>query len=262
MFNPLVNSTSCLYRSHTLKRIMFETNPNKRKEMPICSGVLDYFPLALAEVAKASKAGNDQHNPGQPLFWNRTKSTDHADCLLRHLVERGTTDTDGVPHSAKVAWRALAILQLEMEQNEELSIVKQNEYPAGGMAAPGKLFHCAYTVGPDGSVRGTSNAPSSTGGTGSNGDQQNHHLTLDEVMAQWQQRHEMEEAMREEVPSGWKANPGYLPVASNTMVEVLHRASVWGKTMGAAFLYDWDILGDESDILEYRVIGVQAGGAV
>jgi hypothetical protein len=240
---------------------MFETNPNKRKEMPICSGVLDYFPLALAEVAKASKAGNDQHNPGQPLFWNRSKSTDHADCLLRHLVERGTTDTDGVPHSAKVAWRALAILQLEMEENEKLSNEQQDEYWAKSMDGYPDVFYGGYSAGPDGSVRGTGDAPSSTGCIGSNGDKQNHHLTLDEVMAQWQQRHEMEEAMREEVPSGWKANPGYLPVASNTMVEVLHRASVWGKTMAAAFLYDWDILGDESDILEYRVIGVQAGGA-
>jgi hypothetical protein len=237
---------------------MFETNPNKRKEMPICSGVLDYFPLALAQVAKASKAGNDQHNPGQVLFWNRNKSTDHADCLLRHLVERGTTDTDGVPHSAKVAWRALAILQLEMEQNEELSIVKQNEHHSGGMATPGKSFHCAYTVGPDGRLRGTGDAPSSTGGLGSNGDQQNHHLTLDEVMAQWQQRHEMEEAMREEVPSGWKANPGHRPVAALAMVEVMFRDKRLFNEVAPASVFDWKIVGYGSDILEYQVIGVQS----
>lgn len=87
----------------------------ERKAIPIATGVLDYFPLALAEVAKCSKAGNDQHNPGQPLHWAKEKSTDHADCLIRHLIDRGTTDTDGVLHSAKVAWRALALLQMEME---------------------------------------------------------------------------------------------------------------------------------------------------
>lgn len=86
-----------------------------RKSIPICTGVLDYFPLALAEVAKTSKAGNDQHNPGQPLHWAKDKSQDHADCILRHLIDRGTIDTDGILHSAKVAWRALALLQTELE---------------------------------------------------------------------------------------------------------------------------------------------------
>jgi hypothetical protein len=237
---------------------MFETNPNKRKEMPICSGVLDYFPLALAEVAKASKAGNDQHNPGQPLFWNRDKSTDHADCLLRHLVERGTTDTDGVPHSAKVAWRALAILQLEMEENEKLSNEQQDEYCAKSMDGYPDVFYGGYSAGPDGSVRGAGNAPPSTGGTGSNGDQQNHHLTLDEVMVQWQQRHEMEEAMREEVPSGWKANPGHRPVAALAMVEVMFRDKRLFNEVAPASVFDWGVIGYGSDILEYQVIGVQS----
>jgi hypothetical protein len=79
------------------------------------SGVIDYFPLAVIEVARISKRGNDQHNPGQPLHWARGKSADHADCIVRHLIERGTIDTDGQRHSAKVAWRALALLQEELE---------------------------------------------------------------------------------------------------------------------------------------------------
>jgi hypothetical protein len=58
---------------------------------------------------------NDQHNPGEPLHWAREKSTDHDDCLLRHFLERGTVDSDGISHRAKVAWRALAALQLECE---------------------------------------------------------------------------------------------------------------------------------------------------
>lgn len=83
--------------------------------MPITTGVLDYFSNALAEVAKVSKAGNDQHNPGQQLHWARGKSTDQADCIARHLIGRGTFDTDGQRHSAKLAWRALALLQEELE---------------------------------------------------------------------------------------------------------------------------------------------------
>jgi len=91
------------------------TGARERKDTPLVSGVLDYFPAALAEIARVSKAGSDQHNPGQPLHWSRGKSMDHADCLLRHLVERGTLDGDGLRHTAKVAWRALALLQMELE---------------------------------------------------------------------------------------------------------------------------------------------------
>jgi hypothetical protein len=91
----------------------------ERKGTPICSGVLDYFPLAIAEIARVSKAGNDQHNPGMPLHWARGKSTDHADCIARHLLDRGTVDSDGQLHSGKLAWRALALLQTELEGLQE-----------------------------------------------------------------------------------------------------------------------------------------------
>jgi Domain of unknown function (DUF5664) len=87
----------------------------ERKKIPLAGGVLDYFTQALVEVAKVSYAGNEQHNPGQPLHWARGKSTDQADTMLRHFLERGTVDTDGMRHSAKMCWRALAILQLELE---------------------------------------------------------------------------------------------------------------------------------------------------
>ena len=86
-----------------------------RKALPIATGVLDYFPDALLAVATCSRAGNDQHSPGKPMFWDRSKSTDEADSLIRHFLQRGTVDTDGVRHSAKVAWRALALLQKEIE---------------------------------------------------------------------------------------------------------------------------------------------------
>lgn len=87
----------------------------ERKGVPMASGLLDYFPAALAAVAHVSKVGNDQHNPGEPMHWARGKSADHADCAIRHLMERGTIDTDGLRHTAKAAWRALAELQIELE---------------------------------------------------------------------------------------------------------------------------------------------------
>ena len=91
------------------------TDAQERKSIPIYSGCLMYFPDAIAAVAELSRIGNDQHNPGQPLHWDRSKSSDEHDALMRHLMEAGTVDTDGVRHSTKVAWRALAALQKEIE---------------------------------------------------------------------------------------------------------------------------------------------------
>lgn len=93
-------------------------DPAARKGVPLAEGVLYYFPAALAKVAAVSKAGNDQHNPGEPLHWSRGKSSDHADCIMRHLADAGTIDKDGHRHTAKVAWRALALLQEELEREE------------------------------------------------------------------------------------------------------------------------------------------------
>lgn len=78
----------------------------ERKEIPVYSGVINYFPDALAAVAKVSKRGNDQHNPGTPLHWDRSKSGDELDAMMRHVIDK---DWD------KVAWRALAHLQKELE---------------------------------------------------------------------------------------------------------------------------------------------------
>ena len=90
-----------------------------RKEIPIAEGVLDYFPAAIAYVARISKVGNDKHNPGQPMHHARSKSGDHANCIGRHLIERGTFDLeDNLRHSGKLAWRALALLQEELEREE------------------------------------------------------------------------------------------------------------------------------------------------
>jgi hypothetical protein len=95
------------------------TESQARKAIPLATGVLDYFPAALAAVAGLSVAGNEKHNPGQPLHWSRGKSNDHADTILRHLADRGEIDPeDGIRHSVKVAWRALALLQEELEREE------------------------------------------------------------------------------------------------------------------------------------------------
>lgn len=109
---------------------MRETNAQARKETPVYSGVLAYFPDALAEVARVSKVGNDQHNPGQPLHWDRSKSRDEYDACTRHLLDRAAGDefdTDGQRHMAKVAWRALAALQKEIENENSQNFAEQDQ---------------------------------------------------------------------------------------------------------------------------------------
>lgn len=96
--------------------MILPTDAKARKAIPIFSGCIRYFPDALAAVADLSRIGNEQHHPGKPLHWDRAKSTDELDALTRHLVDAGTIDTDGVRHSTKVAWRALANLQKEIEK--------------------------------------------------------------------------------------------------------------------------------------------------
>jgi hypothetical protein len=99
------------------------TDSAERKEVPLFSGVLKYAPAALAGVARISKLGNDKHNPGQPLHHARGKSTDHADCILRHMIDvadieahinregRGTVSLSDakalLAEVSQLTWRAL-----------------------------------------------------------------------------------------------------------------------------------------------------------
>jgi len=99
------------------------TNPQERKNTPIFSGVLKYFPDAIAEIARVSKLGNEQHNPGEPLHWAREKSTDQLDSSLRHQMDYANgvkRDTDGGHHLAKACWRLLAELQLDLENEKRV----------------------------------------------------------------------------------------------------------------------------------------------
>jgi len=88
-----------------------------RKDYPVWTGVINYFPDALMEVSRVSKIGNDQHHKGKPLHWDKSKSMDHLDALARHLLQAKQDDDDGVSHLAKVAWRALAALQDYIDKN-------------------------------------------------------------------------------------------------------------------------------------------------
>jgi len=87
----------------------------KRKDTPMYSGLLKYFPRALAEVSRCSLAGHRQHATGdEPMQWYKDRSMDHEDALVRHLADHSLDpeDKDGILHLSKVAWRALAALEV------------------------------------------------------------------------------------------------------------------------------------------------------
>ena len=79
-----------------------------RKAIPVYSGFMCYFPKAIAEVAHHSLIGGLQHGQTpETLHWDRSKSGDELDALMRHIVEE-----DWVA----VAWRAMANLEKQIEK--------------------------------------------------------------------------------------------------------------------------------------------------
>lgn len=88
----------------------------KRKEYPIYTGLVCYFGDALAEVANLSFKGSQQHHPDKPLHWDKSKSSDSRDALMRHIfdMERANKALDHeteFEEAKRVAWRGLENLQ-------------------------------------------------------------------------------------------------------------------------------------------------------
>jgi hypothetical protein len=79
---------------------------DERKKYPMYRGLFLYFPRALAAVSRVSWEGSKQHHPDKPIHWDRSKSPDDLDAMLRHLAEGDLV---------KVAWRALAALEKQEE---------------------------------------------------------------------------------------------------------------------------------------------------
>lgn len=90
-----------------------------RKESPVFSGVMAYFPDTFLAMARLSRKGNEKHNPGQPMHWAFEKSKDHADCVARHLEDFDELDPEtNELHVISVAWRACALAQTVLEKRD------------------------------------------------------------------------------------------------------------------------------------------------
>lgn len=115
---------------------MNETDPTGKKpfeqgakldagKIPISRGVLQYFPRALAQVARVSEVGAKKYS------WKGWEQvTDgfnrYSDALGRHLLAEeteGFIDSDTqMYHAAQVAWNSLARLEILLrEQGEKVN---------------------------------------------------------------------------------------------------------------------------------------------
>ncbi len=122
--NALIGIGGAPTRNTTLPK-----DDSARKAHPVASGFLDYFPDAIPLIAHLSFMANEKHNPGQPMHWARGKSTDEPDTMMRHFLARGTFDDDGFLHDVKIAWRALANLQKEIERRKAAGLpICQTKY--------------------------------------------------------------------------------------------------------------------------------------
>lgn len=94
------------------------TDPKERKKLQLWTFMFGYFVDAWLSVAAVARAGNDQHNNGAKLHWDRTKSTDQLNAAFNHLFDYGMgqkLDTDGQRHLSKAIWRLMAQDQLDQE---------------------------------------------------------------------------------------------------------------------------------------------------
>jgi hypothetical protein len=92
------------------------TDAQARKEIPIYTGFINYFPKAIAAVARLSLIGGIQHGQtAETLHWNRDLSGDELDAMMRHVMDGDWP---------QVAWRAMANLEKKLESGEEKSNAK------------------------------------------------------------------------------------------------------------------------------------------
>lgn len=77
---------------------------------------------------------------------------------MRHFVERGKLDSDGLRHSAKMAWRALALLQKELEREAAMEAQKNGlaEAEVAALAQAAAQSNIAYGLASVGQLAGAS----------------------------------------------------------------------------------------------------------
>lgn len=91
---------------------------------PVWQGLVQYFPLALSEIAKVSDYGAKKYNlEFSERNWEKVEGAKerYEDALLRHILDETTDPYDGesgLLHAAHAAWNALAVLELVLKEKK------------------------------------------------------------------------------------------------------------------------------------------------
>lgn len=138
-------------------KLSLPTDSTVRKSYPLFRGLFGYFAAALGGVAHHSFVNNEKHNPGEPMHHARGKSTDHADCIVRHTVDIGdmlaawgradgsVTASQILVEANALAWRALAWSQELHEQFGDAPLPWSAWLPEPPAPAPG-AFAASHSV--------------------------------------------------------------------------------------------------------------------
>lgn len=87
---------------------LFPEDAELRKTFPVGTLIRDYFPHAIAALAKHSYEAQQQHGEpenGAPMQWLKDKSIGDGNQMIRHFMEGDFTST---------AWRSLELLEREL----------------------------------------------------------------------------------------------------------------------------------------------------
>lgn len=99
---------------------------NDSDKLPYYIVLFKQFPLALKEVVKCSKAGNQKYHATDTDWQNFTRlensDTRYRDAMLRHMGETGQVEDmqkyGEMTHEAAVVWNALADLEVKLRKNK------------------------------------------------------------------------------------------------------------------------------------------------
>lgn len=141
-WSGVLNKSWSMYKTDPLKTIpILPEDSAERKAFSIYGGVLRYFPAALREVAKVSAFGANKHSGGR-LVWTRQEIraeeevAGHLRSLVNHVLEfdagSGRDYESGLLALTHAAWRALAALQVELEDQGMAPLAPAVEYSDAG----------------------------------------------------------------------------------------------------------------------------------
>ena len=84
---------------------VFPEADEERAKYKVATFICEFFPHAIAELARFSYEMQAKHCPGQPMCWAKDKSIGDGNQLIRHLMDKEYTN---------VAWRGLELLERQL----------------------------------------------------------------------------------------------------------------------------------------------------